>query len=365
MEKSDAAWTTFSTSLGVRGVSWTVGGIGSFSLPEAAGRSIETRLTNITGRTKASLSPPPWVKEVMRKVKAHMRGHAQDFSAIPLDFGRISEFMLSVFQAARKIPAGTVMTYRELADLIGKPHAARAVGSALGKNPIPLIVPCHRVIASSGKPGGFSAAGGLATKVALLECEGVHLIKPRVLATSAQWRRAVIALQKQDEAFSRLVSNLEPLEFRPLLDQEPLTALVSAVVSQQLSSKVAATILKRVSSLISANGHPSPRKILNTPDAELRTAGLSFAKVSFVKDLAEKYMEGKLSPLEKLKRMSDEQIIGEFTQIKGVGRWTAEMYLIFNLGRADVFPTLDFGVRRAISQVFGLPKIPEPKAIET
>jgi O-6-methylguanine DNA methyltransferase len=363
MERPDVAWTAFSTPLGVCGVSWTLRGINSFFLPEATGAAIETRLTDITGCTKTS-SPPAWVKELIRKVKAHTKGDAQDFSEVPLSFSGISEFMLSVFQAARKIPSGTVMTYGELADLIGKPNAARAVGSALGNNPIPLLVPCHRVIASSGKLGGFSAPGGLTTKVALLECEGVYLAKPAVLATLAQWRMAVSALLKQDEAFSRLVSNLEPLEFRPLLKNEPLTALISAIVSQQLSSKVAATILNRVNALISENGCPCPRKLLNTPDEDLRKAGLSSMKVSFLKDLAERYLEGKLPPLEKLKRMSDEQIIREFTLIKGVGRWTTDMYLIFNLGRSDVFPTLDFGVRKAIGQLFGLPTVPEPEAIE-
>jgi O-6-methylguanine DNA methyltransferase len=363
MEEPDATWTTFSTSLGVCGVSWTLRGINSFFLPEATGAAIETRLTDITGCTKTS-SPPAWVKELIRKVKAHIKGHAQDFSEVPLSFSGISEFMLSVFQAAQKIPSGTVMTYGELAGGIGKPNAARGVGSALSNNPIPLLVPCHRVIASSGKLGGFSAPGGLATKVALLECEGVYLAKPSVLATQAQWRKAVSSLQKRDEAFSRLVSNLEPLEFRALLNEEPLTALISAIVSQQLSSKVAATILNRVNALISENGCPCPRKLLNTPDEDLRKAGLSSMKVSFLKDLAEKYLEGKLPTLVKLKRTSDEQIIKELTQIKGVGRWTAEMYLIFNLGRSDVFPTLDFGIRKAIGQLFGLPTVPEPEAIE-
>lgn len=363
MERPDAAWTTFSTSLGVCGVSWTLPGTNSFFLPEATRAAIETSLTDITGYTKTS-SPPAWVKELIRKVKAHTKGHAQDFSEVPLSFSGVSEFMLSVFQAAREIPSGTVMTYGELAGLIGKPNAGIAVGSALGNNPIPLLVPCHRVIASSGKLGGFSAPGGLATKVALLECEGVYLAKPPVLATQAQWRKAVSSLQKRDETFSRLVSNLEPLEFRPLLNNEPLTALISAIVSQQLSSKVAATILNRVNALISENGCPCPRKLLNTPDDDLRKAGLSFMKVSFLKDLAEKYLEGRLPLLEKLKRMSDEQIIKELTQIKGVGRWTAEMYLIFNLGRSDVFPTLDFGVRKAVAQLFGLPAVPGPEAIE-
>lgn len=364
MDKQDPAWTTFSTSLGVCGVSWTAGGIDSFSLPEASGASIERRLKKITGNTRASSTPPPLVRELIRKVKAHLKGHAQDFSAIPLNFPGISGFMLSVYRAAQKIPAGTVATYGELAAVVGKPNAARAVGSALGKNPIPLIVPCHRVIASSGRLGGFSAPGVLVTKVALLEREGVHLTKPRVVLTPTQWRRAVSALQKQDRILARLVRSARPFQFQPLLNKEPLAALIGAIVSQQLSNKVAATILNRVNALISEDGRPGPRKLLNTPDADLRKAGLSFMKVSFLKDLAEKYLEGKLSALEKLKQMSDEQIIKEFTQVKGVGQWTAQMYLIFNLGRADVFPTLDFGLRKAISQVYGLPKVPDPKAIE-
>ncbi|MBI5251762.1 MAG: methylated-DNA--[protein]-cysteine S-methyltransferase [Desulfomonile tiedjei] len=364
MEKPDAAWTTFSTAMGVCGVSWSTSGIDSFFLPEPSGTAIEQRLKEITGKTSSSSSPPTWVRELIRKVKAHMKGRMQDFSGIPLDFSGISEFMLSVYQAAQKLPAGTVATYGELAALLGKPNAARAVGSALGKNPIPLIVPCHRVIASSGEIGGFSAPGGLAAKVTLLEREGVYLTKPRVVSTPTQWQRAVNVLQEQDRVFALLVRSLEPFQFRPMLNKEPLTALISAIVSQQLSNRVAATILNRVNALISEDGSPCPRKLLNTPGADLRKAGLSFMKASFLKDLAEKYLDGKLSPLEKLKRMSDELIIREFTQIKGVGRWTAEMYLIFNLGRADVFPTLDLGVRKAISQFYGLPEVPEPKAIE-
>jgi O-6-methylguanine DNA methyltransferase len=364
MKSQDPAWTAFSTSLGVCGVSWTNSGINAFLLPEPSGTAIEKRLKEITGSVRATPSPPTWVKELIQKVKAHMKGQAQDFSEVPLSFSGITEFMLSVYRGAQKVPAGTVATYGELAALVGRPNAARAVGSALGKNPIPLIVPCHRVIASSGELGGFSAPGGLATKIALLEREGVFLTKPRVVSTPAQWRRAVSVLQEQDRAFAALAKSLEPFQFRPMLNKEPLTALISAIVSQQLSNKVAATILNRVNALISEDGRPCPQKILNTPDVELRRAGLSLMKVSFLKDLAEKYLDGKLSPLGKLKRMSDEQIIKELTQIKGVGRWTAEMYLIFNLGRADVFPTLDFGVRKAISQVYGLPEVPEPKAIE-
>jgi O-6-methylguanine DNA methyltransferase len=364
MEKRYAGWTTFPTPLGVCGVSWNARGITSFSLPEASGKNVEKRLKEITGNARASAAPPRWIEELIPKVKAHLKGQTQDFSGVPVLLDGASDFMRSVYGAAQKIPTGTVKTYRELAALIGKPDAARAVGSALGKNPIPLIIPCHRVIASSGTLGGFSAFGGLETKAALLELEGACLSKPLVIATPGQWKKAVAVLRKQDHVLARLITQVGPIQFKPLMKKEPLGALISAIVSQQLSSKVADTILGRVNALIQVDGHPSAEIILNTSDADLRKAGLSFMKVSFLKDLAKKYLEGKLSSFEKLKQMSGEQIIKEFSQVKGVGKWTVEMYLIFNLGRADIFPTLDFGIRKAIAQIYCLRDVPEPKAIE-
>ena len=151
MERPDAAWTTFSTSLGVCGVSWTLRGINSFFLPEATGAAIETRLTDTTGCTKTS-SPPAWVKELIRKVRAHMKGHAQDFSAIPMDLSRISGFTLSVFQSARKIPSGTVTTYGELANLVGKPNAARSGGEGSQQEPDTAFItlpPSNRFLGKS------------------------------------------------------------------------------------------------------------------------------------------------------------------------------------------------------------------------
>ncbi len=364
MQKQEAAWISFSTALGTCGVSWDAQGITSFLLPEAPGKSVETRLKRMTGSKGASSIPPSWIKELIEKVKAHLKGEAKEFSNLPLHFVETSEFMLSVYRAAQKIRPGEVATYGEMAISIGKPNATRAVGTALGKNPIPLIVPCHRVITSLGKLGGYSAPGGVETKAALLELEGVSLTRPIVIATPAQWKKAVKTLQKQDKSIAGLIKKVGPLQFQPLLKNEPLAALIQAITSQQLSSKAAATILNRVNALIAEDGNPDPSGILNTPDADLRKAGLSFMKASYLKDLARKYLEGKLSPLEKLKQMSNEQIIKEFTQVKGVGRWTVEMYLIFNLGRADIFPMLDYGIRKAIAKLYGLTKVPEPKAVE-
>jgi methylated-DNA-[protein]-cysteine S-methyltransferase len=173
METPDGVWITFSSALGLCGLSWNVKGITSFQLSGASGQLIKKRLMNITGNVTASSTPPDWIKKLVQKVKEHLKGNVQDFSSVPLNFGGASEFQIAVYRAARKVPSGTVVTYGELAALIGKPKASRAVGSALGKNPIPLIVPCHRVITSSGKVGGFSAFGGVQMKVALLCSEGV------------------------------------------------------------------------------------------------------------------------------------------------------------------------------------------------
>lgn len=364
MSKTDSLWITFPTAPGICGMTWSADGITSFHLPEVSGKDIEKRLIKITGKKKAAAAVPKWIRELIRKIKAHLEGTAQDFSDVPVSFDEASDFTLSVYKAIRGIQAGKVLTYSELASLIGKPAASRAVGNALGMNPIPLIVPCHRVITSSRKLGGYSAPGGVETKAALLAGEGIYLTKPVTIGAPAQWEKAVNELQKRDKVFARLVKKVGPLHFKPRLDKEPLSALITAIVMQQLSGKAAAGILDRVNALVSENGLPSAGKILNTSDADLRKTGISNMKVSFLKDLSRKYLDGGLPKLEELKLMPDEQIIKTFTRIKGVGRWTVEMYLIFNLGRADVFPTLDFGVRKAISQVYGLPGVAEAKDVE-
>jgi len=168
-------WTAFLTSFGICGVAWTHAGIIALCLPEASEKQMEMRLKKITSNSKSSTALPSWIKELIRKVKAHMDGRSQNFSDMPLDLNRISDFQHLVYLAAQKIPSGKIVTYSDLAKDIGKPKAARAVGNALAQNPILLIIPCHRIIASSGKLGGFSAYGGLRTKKALLTCEGVYL----------------------------------------------------------------------------------------------------------------------------------------------------------------------------------------------
>lgn len=112
---------------------------------------------------------------VIAQVRKYFAGEPPDFRGIMLDLSDCGDFARRVYAATRDIPSGQTRTYGEIAKLIGQPLAARAVGQALGRNPIALLIPCHRVLAASGKPGGFSAQGGLALKARMLAIEGVEL----------------------------------------------------------------------------------------------------------------------------------------------------------------------------------------------
>src|SRR5260370_39486926 len=140
-------------------------------LPEATAKMTESRMARNSGERKAS-APPPRIAEVIEKIRKHLQGEIRDFRDIAIDLGGADRFARQVYQAAREIPAGETRTYGELAKALGQPAAARDVGQALARNPIALIIPCHRVVAAGGKPGGFSTHGGRATKARMLGVEG-------------------------------------------------------------------------------------------------------------------------------------------------------------------------------------------------
>ncbi|MBO0719988.1 MAG: DNA-3-methyladenine glycosylase 2 family protein [Blastocatellia bacterium] len=139
--------------------------------------------------------------------------------------------------------------------------------------------------------------------------------------------------------------------------------LVKAIVSQQLSTKVADTILTRFQALYSPARFPKPGDVLLTPAEKLRATGISNSKVSFIKDLAARAEDGTLK-LTKLSRMSDEEAIEMLIQVKGIGVWTAHMFLIFSLGRLDVLPVGDLGIRKAIQTAYQFDELPNPDQIE-
>ncbi len=171
------SYCLFKTSLGSCGIAWNDPGdsaaptaVTLLQLPEATTAMTESRMAR-TGARKLS-APPPQIAEVIARVQKHLHGELQDFRDVAVDLDGADPFARQVYEAAREIPAGKTSTYGELAKALGQPAAARDVGQALGRNPIPLIIPCHRVLAAGGKRGGFSAPGGRATKTRLLAIEG-------------------------------------------------------------------------------------------------------------------------------------------------------------------------------------------------
>lgn len=143
----------------------------------------------------------------------------------------------------------------------------------------------------------------------------------------------------------------------------PLDALAESIVYQQLSGRAAATIFGRVRALYPRRKWFSPELIIATPDEKFRAAGLSRSKTIAIKDLAAKTLDGTVPTGAALERMSDEEIINRLTQVRGIGRWTVEMMLLFDLGRLDVWPVDDYGVRKGYAKTFRKKELPKPKAL--
>jgi DNA-3-methyladenine glycosylase II len=152
--------------------------------------------------------------------------------------------------------------------------------------------------------------------------------------------------------FAKVVANHEPYPTKFAKSKDPYRALVRAVVYQQLSGKAAGTIHGRMIALFPDKEHPDPEDLLEAAPEKLRGAGLSRQKIAALKDVSQKRIDGVIPEARKLSRMSNEEIIERLTQARGVGQWTAEMYLMFTLGRPDVLPIDDLGVRKGAEKLY-------------
>ena len=175
----------FATPIGRCAIAWLERGIAAVQLPAAddaatrarARHHLPTARLPATGPAVADdAGPPPPVRAAIGGIRALLDGGAVDLGFVELDFERVPAFHRRVYEVARTIPAGTTVTYGEVAARLGEPGAARAVGQALGRNPFAIVVPCHRVLAAGGRLGGFSARGGVATKRRLLSIEGAPAV---------------------------------------------------------------------------------------------------------------------------------------------------------------------------------------------
>jgi DNA-3-methyladenine glycosylase II len=168
---------------------------------------------------------------------------------------------------------------------------------------------------------------------------------------------ATAALSAADPKLAKLIARAGPLTMRLASGQSPFEALLESIVYQQLHGKAAATIHARLIAGFQPLPtltpiHPTPQDILDAPTPQLRAAGLSANKTLALRDLAAKTLDGTVPTLARIRRMSDEAIIDHLTRVRGIGKWTVEMFLIFRLGRPDVLPTSDYGVRKGFALTF-------------
>jgi methylated-DNA-[protein]-cysteine S-methyltransferase len=193
MINTNTHYCLFATAIGACGVAWSDVGVTRLQLPEADATATERRLVarmkllrnagaaipdyasapSGLRQARASQAAPAEIDRLIADVQCYMSGHGVDFAAVALDLTGVETFHRKVYEAARAVPWGRTVSYGELARQTGSPGAARAVGQALSRNPVPIIIPCHRVLAKGHRVGGFSAHGGTVTKERLLALEGL------------------------------------------------------------------------------------------------------------------------------------------------------------------------------------------------
>jgi methylated-DNA-[protein]-cysteine S-methyltransferase len=173
MNNTIAHYCLFDTAIGACGVAWSRHGVTRLQLPEADASATEKRLSASAAR--ASQAAPAEIDQLIAHIQCYMTGRSVDFAAVAVDLTDVEPFGRKIYEAARAISWGQTVSYGELARQTGSPGAARAVGQALSRNPVPIVIPCHRVLAKGHRVGGFSAHGGTFTKERLLALEGVRL----------------------------------------------------------------------------------------------------------------------------------------------------------------------------------------------
>jgi len=170
-----SGFALFDTTLGRCGVAWGERGISGVQLPQPNDAQTLTRLFQRSGGELPEVAPPPEIAHAIEGMTALLAGEKVALEDVALDMSQVPAFNRGVYEIARTIPPGTTLTYGDIAKQLGGVELSRDVGQALGQNPFPIVVPCHRVLAAGGKPGGFSANGGVKTKLKMLAIEGAYV----------------------------------------------------------------------------------------------------------------------------------------------------------------------------------------------
>jgi len=167
---------------------------------------------------------------------------------------------------------------------------------------------------------------------------------------------------KSDATLREVIKRIGPCELHAVAPKDPFETLCKSIASQQLSIKAAATIFRRFEDLFPPDRKPTPERVMTLGDDEIRACGFSRPKVSFIKDLAGRVLDGRLD-LKRLKKHPDDEVMRQLVAVKGIGRWTAEIFLMFRLGRPDILPADDLGLMNAVHRAYRLRKRPDAKKL--
>jgi methylated-DNA-[protein]-cysteine S-methyltransferase len=363
LRRVSTSFALFDSAIGRCAVAWTERGVAWIQLPEADDAATRAK---VLGRCPGARETPARgdAKRTIDAMRAHLGGRMDPMEAVELDYAGVPLFHRRVYEALRRVGPGETVGYGELAERVGSPGAARAVGQAVGKNPFAIVVPCHRVVAAGGRAGGFSAHGGVETKRRMLAIEGVTLPRsPAEPQLAFDPGAAAAHLTKSDARLARIIAAVGPPRIRLAATHSTFEALAESIVYQQLTGKAAATIHGRLCALFPRR-RVRPEPLLAHADDALRGAGLSRGKVLALRDLAARTLDGTVPPVRALHLLDDEAIVERLVKVRGVGRWTVEMLLIFRLGRPDVLPVGDYGVRHGFQLAYGKRKMPTPAELE-
>jgi len=332
---------------------------------------LPTALCQLSTGTVPPWNGPSWVVALAGRIRRHAAGEPQDFSDVPILHDSTSAFAVKVYEELRKVPAGSTVSYSELAARVGSPSGARAVARAMATNRWPILVPCHRVLGSNTRLGGYSGGDGLATKCALLRAESVPVCLPKGAGISGSLFRpymfnlAVDSLRANDRLFRKLRDSTESAMLPHEHPGNPFAALVEAVCYQQLAGSAAAAIFRKVCRVLTPHPSPlTPSSVLRAGVAGLRSGGLSSSKAATILELAARAASGRID-FDKLSTLDYPTLEETLRSVKGIGPWTVHMFAIFHLGLPDIFPPGDFGIRKAVSLLLGAKDILSPKEAES
>ena len=409
-------------SIGPCAITWSAQGLYAVRLLATApplGTAQPERLPSLAG--------PSWLPVLAAGLRDLLTGGTPMLDAIPLDLSGIPPFHLRVYEALRKVQPGERITYSELAGRAGNPKGARAVGQAMRHNRHLLVIPCHRVLPRHGGTGGFSAPGGTTLKEHLLHLEqrahnhavapsavprtpsscevpqppgqpatpglpasaaplrGSHLGsehrtgQPRsqrgprektqlTKALPSLWEErnlehATRVLLRKDRSLGKLISSLGPCTLTPPAGKDAFAALCEAIIYQQLAGAAARAITRRFCLEVGGGDYPSPSQVLAASEAQLQACGLSPAKRSCIVELATQVQLGALD-LSRLIYQPDADISQTLRRIRGIGPWTVQMLLMFWMGRPDVLPCSDLGIRKAMAALWTSGTLPSSHEVE-